>query len=313
MEDLNTAKFIIGTLLNQEVISIDAKSQELSYYTPEEQEAKTAPLLRLMRLDFVATVLTKTGERKKALIEMQKAFANVDIMRFRHYLAEEYKREDTVNDRREILPVVTIYIIGDTFPEIDTACVRVNREYYDAIHERVINRRSNFIELLTHDCVIVQTPRIESDRYQTKLDKLLSVFEQKHFIDTKEIYKDYKYTIDDDNIRRIIDILHYCASELEERKQIEAEHEAWRVYYALLKNELAKVNEQIRDIVEKDVIIAENRIALAEKDAALAEKEAALAEKEAALVREQEEKNRVIAEKKLLIAELNALKNRKNT
>ncbi|MDR3198632.1 MAG: hypothetical protein LBU34_12265, partial [Planctomycetaceae bacterium] len=244
MEDVDTAKFIISTLLDQTVIFIDAKSQELSYYRSDENEAKHAPLLRLMRLDFVATIKTETGEYKKVLIEMQKAFSNIDIMRFRNYLAEEYKREDTVNGKREILPVVTIYIVGDTFSDIDTACVRVNRKYYDAIHGTVINKRCYFIELLTHDCVMVQTPKIESNRYQTKLDKLLSVFEQKHFIGTDEIYKDYKHVIDDENIRRIIDILHYCASDMDERKQIEAEHEAWRVYFALQKENLQKLGEQ---------------------------------------------------------------------
>jgi transcriptional regulator of heat shock response len=201
--------------------------------------------------DFVATIQTKTGEYKKAPVEVQKSFANVDIMRFRNYLAEEYKREDITNDKQKILPVITIYILGDIIPEIDTACVRVNREYYDAIH-----------------------------------------FEQKYFIDSPKIYKDYKHVFDcDKNIRRIIDILHYCANEVEERKQIEAEHEAWRVYYALLKNELEKMNEQTLTIVEKDAII----------------------EKDAALVREQEEKKRIFAEKEALIAELNALKNHKNT
>jgi hypothetical protein len=64
-EDLDTAKFIIGTLLDQPIMSIDAKSQELSYYTPEEKGIKP-PLLRLMRLDFVATVRTKTGEYKRS-------------------------------------------------------------------------------------------------------------------------------------------------------------------------------------------------------------------------------------------------------
>jgi predicted DNA binding protein len=308
MEDMETAKFIIGTLLDQPVVTIDAKSQELSYYTPEENAEKHAPLLRLMRLDFVATILTETGEYKKALIEMQKAFANVDIMRFRNYLAEEYKREDATNGRREILPVVTIYILGDAFPDIETACVRINRRYYDAVHKTFINARNYFIELLTHDSVVVQTPKIESDRYQTKLDKLLSVFEQKYFIDEKEIYKDYKHVIDNENIRRIIDILHYCASEVEERKLIEAEHEAWRVYYALLKNELEKVNKQAVTIAEKDIIIAENAVALAQKNAALAQKDVILAEKEAELIHEQEEKKRILAEKEKLLAELQAIK-----
>jgi hypothetical protein len=297
MEDIDTAKFIIGTLLDQPVMSIDAKSQELSYYTSEEKEANHAPLLRLMRLDFVATVKTESGEYKKALIEMQKAFANVDVMRFRNYLAEEYKREDTFNDKREILPVITIYIIGDAFPDIETACVRVNRKYYDAIHQKVIGKRNYFIELLTHDCVMVQTPKIESERYETELDKLLSVFEQKHFIGTSEIYKDYKHVIDDENIRRIIDILHYCASDVEERKKIEAEHEAWRVYYALQKENLLKIGEQTKILAEKDNVIVEKDNVIAEKNNVIVEKNNVIAEKDTALIREQEEKKRIIAEK----------------
>jgi hypothetical protein len=199
--------------------------------------------------------------------------------------------------------VITIYIVGDRIPEIDTACVRVNREYYDAVHEKTIGKRSNFIELLTHDSVVVQTGRIESGRYRTELDKLLSVFEQDHFVGDSGIYKDYKHRVDSENIRRITDILHCCASSAEERQQIEAEHEAWRVYYALVKEEREKVNEQIMSLAEKDAIIAE-------KDAALIKKDAALVEKNAALAREQEEKKRILAEKEALITELNALKNR---
>jgi vacuolar-type H+-ATPase subunit B/Vma2 len=104
--------------------------------------------------------------------------------------------------------------------------------------------------------------------------------------------------------------LHYCASDSEERKQIEAEHEAWRVYHALLKNELTKVNEQTKTLAEKDAIIAEKDAALVREQE---ENKRIVAEKEAALIREQEENKRIIAEKEALIAELNALKNRKNT
>jgi hypothetical protein len=55
----------------------------------------------------------------------------------------------------------------------------VNRSYYDVIHEKYINERDAFIERLSHDCIVVQTLRVDSARYDTNLDKLLSVFELK--------------------------------------------------------------------------------------------------------------------------------------
>jgi DNA repair exonuclease SbcCD ATPase subunit len=324
MENRETAQFIVGTLLGQPVVSIDAKAQELSYTSEDKENVKEAPLLRLMRLDFVATIKTESGEYKKVLIEMQKALKMVDIMRFRDYLAEQYKREDVFDGQQSILPIIPIYILGDELPEVDTAYVKIDRSYYDGLHKRYILKRSYFIERLTHDCVVVQTARIESDHYETKLDKLLSVFEQKYFVeDNKKTYKDYKHVIDDENIRQIISILHYCASDIEERKRIEAEHEAWRVYSVVQKNYLERIEEQMKSLAEKNAILAETNATLAKKDAilaetnatlaktnaTLAEKDTILAEKDAIIVREQEEKNRLLAEREALMAELDALKN----
>lgn len=83
-----------------------------------------------------------------------------------------------------------------------------------------------------HNCVVVQTNKIEKDRYQTRLGKLLGIFEQDNFVDS-EMTKYYHHLVDDENIRRITDILHYCASDANERKKIEAEIEAWETYQEL--------------------------------------------------------------------------------
>ena len=157
----------------------------------EKQEKKSdAPLLRLMRLDFVATIKNKKGENKKVLIEMQKALNILDIVRFRDYLGEHYKRQDIINGQPSVLPIINIYILGDKLPIIETACLRVKRKYYDAVNRKYIKEREFFIESLSHDCVVIKTPRIDSDKHDTKLNRLLTVFEQKNFVD-KEIYKDY--------------------------------------------------------------------------------------------------------------------------
>jgi hypothetical protein len=52
--------------------------------------------IHLIRLDFVATIKLKTGGTKKVLIEIQKARKPIDVMRFRNYLAEHYKKQDKI-------------------------------------------------------------------------------------------------------------------------------------------------------------------------------------------------------------------------
>ncbi|MDR3093184.1 MAG: hypothetical protein LBU62_00890, partial [Bacteroidales bacterium] len=63
MENERVAKFFIGTLLGQTIEAVTTASQEFTRYN-------NAGKLAIFRLDFVATILTDTGERKKVLIEM---------------------------------------------------------------------------------------------------------------------------------------------------------------------------------------------------------------------------------------------------
>jgi hypothetical protein len=66
----------------------------------------------------------------------------------------------------DLLPITTIYILGFILPEIETACIKVERNYKDMINKTVITKKNRFIECLTHDSYVVQTGRI-TDRYQT--------------------------------------------------------------------------------------------------------------------------------------------------
>ena len=176
MENERVAKFFIGTLLEQMIETVEVKPQEFTY-------SDELAGLAVFRLDFIATIRTEAGESKKVLIEIQKAKNQIDLMRFRNYLAEQYKKEDTIDNAKIILPIVTIYILGFKLPEIDTPCLKVERNYKDLVNNKIINIKSSFVEKLTHESFIVQVERI-TDKYQTKLDKLLSVFEQTNFIDS---------------------------------------------------------------------------------------------------------------------------------
>ncbi len=239
MENERVAKFFISTLLEQTIETIEVKPQEFTY-TDE------LAGLAVFRLDFIATVKTETGEFKKVLIEIQKAKNQIDLMRFRNYLAEQYKKEDKINEEKIILPITTIYILGFKLPEIETPCLKVERNYKDLVNKTVLNTKSDFVEKLTHDSFIVQVERI-TDRYQTKLDKLLSVFEQTNFADDRKITKEYNHTTDLEEVKIITDILHHTGTNPQERKQIENEQEAWRTVNAMFEDKERELLKALKD------------------------------------------------------------------
>lgn len=253
MENERVAKFFIGTLLEQQIETVEVKPQEFTY---TDQLAGLA----VFRLDFIATIKTETGEYKKVLIEIQKAKNQIDLMRFRRYLGEQYKKEDKVNSENHALPITTIYILGFTLPEIETACIRVERNYKDLINKTVIEKKSDFVEKLTHDSYIVQVDRI-TDRYQTSLDKLLSVFEQSNFVDDRKITKQFSHPTDNEEVKIMTDILHHSGTNPEERKRIEDEQEAWRTVNAMFadkEKELRKaLDEKDKALDEKDKVLDE--------------------------------------------------------
>lgn len=269
LENERVAKFFIGTLLEETVTAIEVKPQEFTYVN----ELAT---LAVFRLDFIATILTAGGETKKVLIEIQKAQNEIDLMRFRNYLAEQYKKEDLIDGEPVALPITTIYILGFKLPEIQTPCIKVQRNYLDLISHTVIDTKSDFVERLTHDCFVVQVLRI-SDRYQTRLDKLLSVFEQANFIDEKKIVKEFTHEADLEEVRLITEILHHSGVDPEERKLIETELEAWRSVNAMF----AKTERKYLKALEENAkALEENAKALEEKSKALAESAKALEEKD---------------------------------
>lgn len=246
MENERVAKFFIGTLLEQIIETVEVKPQEFTY-TDE------LAGISVFRLDFMATIKTETGEYKKVLIEIQKAKNQIDLMRFRNYLAEQYKKEDKVNDEKVVLPITTIYILGFKLPEITTPCIKVERNYKDLINKITLSEKSDFVEKLTHDSYVVQVERI-TDRYSTKLDKLLSVFEQTNFVDDKKIIKEFKHDTELEEVKILTDILHYSGTDPEEKKKIETEQEAWRTVNAMFENER---KELIKALSEKNKALSE--------------------------------------------------------
>jgi hypothetical protein len=276
MENERVAKFFISTLLDEIVETVEVKPQEYTYEgefdfnNPEDVEKyenriRERHSIWVYRLDFIATIKTETGEYKKVLIEIQKAKNQIDLMRFRNYLAEQYKKEDIVNNQKIVLPITTIYILGFKLSEIDTPCLKVERNYKDLINKTTLSTKSDFVEKLTHDSFIVQIERI-TDRYQTRLDKLLSIFEQTNFVDDKKIIKEFNHAVDIEELQIATDILHHSGTNPEEKKKIENEQEAWRTVDAMTEGLRERVIEQTKVIEQKDELIAELLRKLKEKE-----------------------------------------------
>ncbi|MEN0003608.1 MAG: hypothetical protein AAF798_05675 [Bacteroidota bacterium] len=282
MENERVAKFFISTLLRREIHSIRVRPQEFTY-TDESRG------IAVFRLDFIAIVETEDGGTKKILIEMQKVKNHIDLIRFRSYLAEQYKKEDVVDGEKLTLPITTIYILGFKIPEIKSACFHVERRYKDLIDNKLIEEKSYFVERLSHDSYVVQVKRI-GQRYQTRLDKLLSVFEQRHFTDATEVVKEYKYEIDEEEVKVITEILHYSGTDPEARKALEIEQEAWRTIDAYFAEKERKYQKKLLAVTEE----------LNEKGKELDEKNKALDEKKRTL----EEQDKLLEEQKRLIEEL---------
>jgi hypothetical protein len=285
MENEKVAKFFIATLLEQSIETVEVQPQEFTYLKelnqddPEvikfiKEKVQERLAINVFRLDFIATIKTESGDYKKVLIEIQKAKNQIDLMRFRNYLAAQYKKEDKLSNAKVILPITTIYILGFQLPEIETACMKVERTYKDLINKVTLDKKSEFVEKLTHDSFVVQVERI-TDRYQTRLDKLLSVFEQRNFTDDKEITKDFVHDPDIEELKTMTDILHYVGTDPKERKQIEIEQEAWRTVNAMFEEKERKYQQALN---EKDQALNEKDQALNEKDQALNEKDKLIAE-----------------------------------
>ncbi len=310
MENDKVVKFFIGTLLDEEIEAVELKPKEFTYdkdidlddpvivkYVKERIQERLS--INVFRLDFLATIRTKTGELKKILIEVQKAQHLIDIMRFRNYLAEQYKRTDQVHNENKILPITTIYILGFKLPEIESPCIKVERNYKDLISKNMIKSKSDFIEKLTHDSFVVQVERI-TDRYQTRLDKLLSVFAQQHFVDDREIIKEFKHDPDLEEIRTMTDILHYVGTDPKEKKEIETEQEAWRTINVFLKGLEEKAKQYLAQLEESQKAFEESQKTLEESQKTLEETTKALEKKDRVL----EESQKALQEKERLIAEL---------
>jgi len=293
MENTRVASYFIESFIGEKVENITMLAKEstvfkwLKKYEKLNLTAKDRERLKdltVIRLDFVATIKTDDGSYKKVLIEIQKARDNSDVMRFRGYLAEHYRRRDsiTVKDKTTNvpLPIITIYLLGFNLPDTDVVVIRVKRDFQDMVADKVMKIKIPFLEYLTHDSYLVQLGRI-TGRMQTRIEKVLSVFEQKYFIDSKtKIAKKYPHATDDKNVRLMLEILEHINADPKQRADIELEWASYDILEGLVLDKNKELKKQGKALQKALAENAKKEQTIAEKEQTIAKKEQTIAEKE---------------------------------
>ena len=276
LEDLEIARELLSMILGEDIISIEIKPQETATEI-------TGSNINILRIDFKAVIKTQTGEIKKILIELQKAKQVLDVMRFRRYLADNYKKEDEVlTDKGELekrpLPIVTIYFLGFPLDNIDRGVVKINRGYWDVITEELIDVKEDFVELLTHDSYLIQI-RLLAGKSRTKLERVLQVFSPEYLTQDKH-QMDFKGDVNEPLVKKMLDRLGRAIASDDIRDKMDVEDEIDRIFERGL-SKLASEKDKI--IAEKDQeLVAERQKAETERQKADTERQKAETERQKA-------------------------------
>ncbi len=264
MEDTDIAKKLIGLIIDEEILALELKPQEQTHFSVEH-------MILVFRMDFKATIRTATGASKQILIELQKSGHIYDIMRFRKYLGENYTREEEIlldnGEKIKIfLPIITIYFLGFSLENVAAKVLKVNRSYVDVLTRQELQVKNEFIEKLTHDCFVIQIPKLTA-KWQSRLEKILAVFNQHAMAEDRHMLNVDESGFDDPLFKQIADRLGRAALTPELRQQAEFEDEIEN------KLDLMARKVQMRDdaIIEKERQLAESERQLAEKDRQIAE------------------------------------------
>ena len=277
LEDVEIARELLSTILGEEVQSLEVKPQETS--------TETSGDIHILRFDFKAVIKKPSGEISKVLIELQKAKQAFNVMRFRRYLGDNYRKEDVVHNEqgtpeKRPLPIVTIYFLGFPLNSIQSGVVKINREYRDVVTQEILDIKEEFVELLTHDSYLIQVRKLAKES-RSKLERVLQIFSPIYQSPNDRHQVDFQGNTDEPLVKKMVERLGRAIASEEIRDKMDVEDELDRIFE--------------REMGKKDEIIAA-------KDGIIAEKEEMIAEKDKLLVEEkrraEEEKKRAEEEKR---------------
>jgi hypothetical protein len=283
LEDADIARDLLSTILGEEVVHLEFKPQETSTESSEG--------IKILRLDFKAIIKKKDGTLFKVLIELQKSKQVFDVMRFRRYLGDNYRKEDHVIEKDGLavfrpLPIITIYFLGFLLNNVPSGVIKVKRDYVDVVTEEILGVKDDFVELLTHDSYMIQVGRLPKES-RGKLDRVMQIFSPMYENKADKHLVDFQGDIYDPLVLRMVERLSRAIASDEYRDKMDVEDEIDRIFERELgkkdmliaqKDKLLNENVKRYEMSKKQVVNA-NKRTVAEKKRTVAEKKRTEAEK----------------------------------
>ena len=302
MEDKEIARYFVETIIDEEIVEIEFAQQEYTYYIQTDTETETKPEnktkeLKVIRLDFIASIRTKEGDEKKVLIEIQQSLNPIDVFRFRSYLAKQYSAHENIikeekiivkNDKVtieekivDIRSIIAIYMLGFEIDDLPYIISKFVFKGNDVVSGCEVNTKHPIVKELAHEAYYVQVPRINPEIYAnwsecSRLMKLLSLFEQNYFVVKKHL-KEYIYTISktDKILKKMINKLEQMASDSYTRRVMEEQEFAamnmafWKQAIVNKDNIIAAVSAERDNAWNTITALQSNNAALQSNNAAL--------------------------------------------
>ena len=274
MEDDKSAKILIGALLEVEVVELEMRQNEHAFKIKND--------LEILRIDFAAKIKDKEGKLRVVTIELQKAKMESDVLRFRKYLAAQYRNKSNieVNDdgHKAAIPIVSIFIMGYPCCDVAEPIIYGIPEFYNAEKKKIEKLESDFVFGLIHRMIIVQVPYLRK-KILAPVERILSVFDQTYKIDkqaknahflkvceTMDDNPDYSYIV-----RQLVkaSVNDKIQDEMDVEDDIYDEIEMWG---QLLEIQAKQLDEQTKQLDEQNKLLAEKDSKIAEKDRKMAKK-----------------------------------------
>jgi hypothetical protein len=283
LEDVDIARDLLSTILGEEVVHLEFKPQETSTESSEG--------IKILRLDFKAIIKKKDGTLFKVLIELQKSKQVFDVMRFRRYIGDNYRKEDQLVEKDGTilfrpLPIITIYFLGFLLNNVPSGVIKVKRQYVDAVTEEILGVKDDFVELLTHDSYMIQVGRLPKES-SGKLDRVMQIFSPMYQNKADKHLVDFQGDIYDPLVLRMVERLSRAIASDEYRDKMDVEDEIDRIFERELgkkdmliaqKDKLLNENVKCYEMSKKQVVNA-NKRTVAEKKRTVTEKKRTEAEK----------------------------------
>jgi hypothetical protein len=206
MEDKKVAKLFLSAVMGEKVVELDFLPQELTIRIPEdkikkqegekekEEDQDENLHLTVCSFDFFAKIELANGKGfKTAIIELQKAHWETDIMRFRRDIDYHYQiLQDTYGENDEtVLQIYCIFILshGINIPNVPVV------EVYPVIKDHTLNKqvegKNELLNSPPHRSWIIQINQLKN-HCRDELEQLLNIFVQEnrtqnhHILNVKE-------------------------------------------------------------------------------------------------------------------------------